>query len=566
MWIFRKRGGLLILILLVLGGPLILWLARPWLAKTVQEVQVWRSVRQAKMAAQNDGHATALRHLEEAYRKFPYNRTLLQEMADYLEWHRSAQAIALRQRLIGLHPDILTFRLDYTSTLLALNRTRAARDVLEDLPESPKQKARFQALWGSVHFQEENYEKAVRHFDRAARLEPANTTFRFNLLAARLNAGGEGAETALAELMELQQNARYRETAAAARVVHALQADRARETVEDALLILGRESDWYSPHYRTLLTAFQCWSPDRLTEEIIQLWSSPEESGLAAAEHLRWLESRGSREEVLAGYDALSPMEIQAPQVVLWEGEILVAEARETDLEACLEKEAWDSMRLLHLALRAWLSRENPAVSRLAAESLARQGSRDPQQLLFAAALLSRWGMQAEAEFCWEALALTRHPAWEMGWSVMKTGFRARADATAERHFYRKLAEAHPERGSILARHLYLELLTGADVETLLNPLQALVDRSGQRPEAVCLQAWALLRAGRPQEARRNLGSVSLEALDSPYARLAAARVLHSENPEQAEALLRPVQHQLTLPEQRTLISEMREVALSERN
>jgi tetratricopeptide (TPR) repeat protein len=429
---------------------LILAATAPWIYR---ESVIHLTVERAKAAAKEGERQQALHWLNATFYRYPHATRLLKPMADFLEILGIPRAIAFREKLVEKNPADRELLQDYAATLLTFQQGAQAQHVLEQMESANDLSARHHHLKGTLLFQRQQFAEAMEEFSRAHELEPEQKRHRMNQLLCQLLLDDLAAESADTGLRAFEEDGTYAEAVAAARVLRALKTERPFSLVEASFEKLRIDMNQASPHYRIYLLGLLRWKPEALGPELASLWQSRPRFGLAATEHLRWLIFEGGEPQVAEALSQLESKTIQSKELVLLEAELSVSRQWDSRLSEVLEKEGWETMPTLKAVFRLWERRTRPEMRAIALNLILKNGRRDPQALLFAATYLSRWGMREEAMPVWQALALSEHPAWELGWSLVGRQLHEAGDREKELKFYRQLAKAHPGHPRVL-QHL----------------------------------------------------------------------------------------------------------------
>jgi tetratricopeptide (TPR) repeat protein len=107
-------------------------------------------------------------------------------MAGLAESGRSPDALALRQRIVKLHPESLRDRLALVKTALMLNDIETAENALKGADQAGRNTAGYRNLAGTVALARQRFDEAETNFVEAVRLAPQDSTFQLNLDLVRL--------------------------------------------------------------------------------------------------------------------------------------------------------------------------------------------------------------------------------------------------------------------------------------------------------------------------------------------------------------------------------------------
>ncbi len=132
-------------------------------------------------------------------------------LAEAAEKRNLEEAVSWRAQIARLHPHDLDAQLNLASAALRFGHLDTARNALGNVEQSDRDRARFHVVAGWLAQAEGNVAEQERQFAEAAKQEPANDVYQFNLAALQIRSSDPEKSASARETLErLRQSQTFR--------------------------------------------------------------------------------------------------------------------------------------------------------------------------------------------------------------------------------------------------------------------------------------------------------------------------------------------------------------------
>ncbi|HEX8490012.1 MAG TPA: hypothetical protein VF626_03250 [Chthoniobacterales bacterium] len=373
---------------------------------------VWRKkhlARQTQNFFDRGDYQSAVLVARQLLQRDPDSLAASRVMADTGELAGRPEALAWRERVVALEPNVPANKVALAATALRFGQLDLARKVLDTIKTETRGSLKYHQLAGAIAVTDKNAVLAETEFAAALQLEPDNQQLALNLATVRLTFPDVAAkEKARAELVKLAEQSELRVEALRALVSDAL-SHRSLVTAEKWAAELKGEKGATFPDLLLYLEATQKTEAGEtaLREAQAHAAKSP---GTASA-LITWMNRHGMARPALAWALAL-PTEVLNAQPV----PLAVAEAYSflqdwIALKAWVEGKDWGSEECLRLAVESHALHHLTPGDRSSMESQTawnaalKATKARPAHLVAIAQLAEGWGYADYAADAWWVIA-----------------------------------------------------------------------------------------------------------------------------------------------------------------
>jgi Flp pilus assembly protein TadD len=434
------------------------------------------------------------------------------------EQANSPRAITWASKIVSLSNNDPNALIQVAAIALRFGETEMARDALNQLPATAKEAPVPLALRGTVEVVGGRLSAAESLFDRAAKLDPSNLSYRLNLLKIQLqfrdNAKSDAARSDLEQLAK--------ESATKVEALRALQQDARSHGQLDRALSIAEQlvSIPNAPlsDRLLLLEELRVSEKKRFPAELLELEQTIQSLGDAGLifQLMSWQNSHGLYQESLDWEKKLPSDLADHFPIPLAEAESLMRLKDWDALRRRIVSADWGWTNYLRLAIYAGVERELGAggfQERWESALVATAGEWNAMMEL--ANLAERWGWKDQAAQAWWIIA--RQPQGQR--IALKRLYRMYLDERDARSLYKvskRIREIDPQDLVAVNNEASLGLLLDEDGA---QPGQLAEDVYKKSPSIAAFSAtyaFALTKAHEPQKALQILQKFSADAANDP--------------------------------------------------
>jgi hypothetical protein len=492
-----------------------------------------RLLRRATTLLQEGKLNKAAQTAQELVARHPDSLPALHVLAEAAEKQNLEEAVKWREQIARLLPTDLESQLNLASAALRFGKLDVARQALDRVPSSDRDKAAFHVVAGWLARAEGNLAEQENQFAAAVKEEPTNDLYQFNLAALRIHSGDpEKTAQARDTLQRLSKSAPYRTGALRALLNDAVGNDDLAAadsfaqqlqmspeiTFNDYLLCLNFYRKLDEKKFRPLL-------------EKVKPFAARDPSNLAALTD--WMNQNGLAGDVVKWIDKLPLAKLSSPPA-----SVAVADAYATvknwpRLKRWTRAGMWGDSEYLRLAYQAIATRQSRSRSSGIADtefetlwrSAERLASEQPEHELTLARLASKWELEKESEELWWRVAenpSARREALE----ELRRPYRTKNETAKLYDVLERLHEASPSEAPITADLARLGINLGQNTERSHQLAKEAYDRAPKEINCAVTYAFSLSRLGRNAEALAIVRSLPPERLHDAHAAVYVALLM----------------------------------------
>lgn len=479
--------------------------------------------------------------------------------AEIAEKRNESNVLFYLQRLVALEPTMAN-RLRLIRLALKWRADDLAERTIVDMGTEARDSAEFHDLAVQASMRSGNAIQAKFHLMTLCDLQPDNRAAHLDLARMRLvEAGPDLRNSIRAEIRSLASDPSLRIAS-----LHALLTDSlTQKQAHDALELAGelqRETDLPVQPAITTAEALRKYDPAALPAYLDALRLRFKASPSDVVRLGFYMAETGRPAEAKAWIASLSDTVIGQPAVQRVFAACHAELLEWAPMESFLKDKHWGETDFERLALLSYAQHELGNLSAFAETwrlSLNQAGSSQPKLNL----LLQRttaWGWHEQRiDVLWHIFQ--QNPREKNVQQQLFAYERAQGNTTNLNRLFARLLEADPTDANTRNNFAYTSLLINANLARASTLAREALASDSDNPYFATTQALALLRAGKPTEARLLLGGLSSLQLWQPERVIVHAAVLLGDGRiDEADQLLTSVTDRGLLPEEKKLLTETR--------
>jgi len=495
----------------------------------------WRQNRllhRATALLQEGKLSKAAQTAQELLARHPDSLPALYLLAETAEKQNLEEALSWREQIARLLPSDADSQLNLASAALRFGKLDLARQALDRVSPTDRDRAAFHVVAGWLARAEGNFAEQEEQFAAAVKKEPNNDLYQFNLAALQIHSGDpEKSGKARDTLQRLSKVAPYRtgalrallndavarnDLAAADNFAQQLQMS-PEITFGDYLLCLNFYRKLDAKKFRLLL-------------ERVKPFAARDSSDLASL--MYWMNQNGLAGDVVKWIDKLPAAQLSSAPAAVAVADSYATVRNWSRLKRWTHTGMWGDSEYLRLAYHAIATRQPRSRSGTAnmefetlwrsAEQLA---SEQPERELALARLASKWELEKESEELWRRVA-ENPPMRREALEELRGLYRAKNETVKLYNVLQRLHESSPNEAPITADLARLGHNLGQNAERSHQLAKEAYDRAPSDVNCAVTYAFSLSRLGRNADALAIIDSLPPDQLHDPHAALYVALIL----------------------------------------
>lgn len=517
-----------------------------------------RLLRQARSYLEKSDFRNAALSVRRAWMSKPSSVDAARMTAQMAEAAGSPGAIALREKVVELEPDVLQNRLDWAAIALRMGDFTAATKALESVGESDRNNPTFQKASAILATGRGRMSEAEAHFLEAARYEPTNAVVQLNLAIVRLLSTNQAAATqARRDIEQLSTNPAVRPDALRDLASDAMK----RQSYADALKFsveLNKESrSTFADRILQLNIMYRAKDPGT-TVFLEKVQGESVTNAQNAFALCQWMMISGKSKEAIAWIRTMTPEQLARQPLPIMAVECLATIGDWNGIETMLSGQNWGEMDYHRLALRAKVCRERSELTASKSHWLKSVKATDNrlERLLQLARLTAAWDWNVEMSELVNTI-VTRYPGEKKEFQALSTWLYSNGKTVAMKNLLTRLAEVDPDNLPIKNNLAVTSLLLDPQDSKAHRIAKETHDREPENPYYASTLAYSLYLQDRPKEALEMFGKLKAEQLNDPTVAAYYAIIMASTgNGPSAKKYLDRARQARLLPEERSLLAK----------
>ena len=527
----------------------------------------WRQNRllhQAAALLQEGKFSEASQAAQELLRRHPDSLPALYILAEAAEKQNLEEAVWRREQIARLLPKDADNQLNLASAALRFGKLDLAREALDRIATTDRDKAAFHVVAGWLARAEGNLAEQEQEFAAAEKKEPGNDLYQFNLAALRIHSG-DAAKSAQARdtLQRLSKVVPYR-TGALRALLNDAVARNDLGAADNVAQQLQMSPEVTFGDYLLCLNFYR-----KLDEKKFQLllqkvkpFAAVNSSDLASL--MEWMNQNGLAADVVKWIDKLPAVQLSSPPT-----SIAVADAYSTvknwsRLKRWTRSGMWGDSEYLRLAYQAIAARQSQSRSDGATntefEALWRSAEQltngQPEHELVLARLASKWELDKESEELWQRVA-ENPPMRREALEALRRLYRAKNETGKLYDVLQRLHETSPNEAPITADLARLGLVLEQNTERSYQLAREAYDRAPKEVNCAVTYAFSLYRLGRNPEGLAIIQNLPPGQLHDQHAAVYAALLLaEASQLDGAQEYIAAAEDGRIYPEEKKLLDE----------
>jgi thioredoxin-like negative regulator of GroEL len=532
-------------------------------SRLYEDWQQSRLLHRATALLQEGKFSKAAEAAQEFLTRHPDSIPALYVLAEAAEKQNLGEAMRWREQIARLLPTDLDSQLNLASAALRFGKLDLARQALDRVPPSDRDRAAFHVVAGWLARAEGNFAEQEEQFAAAVKKEPDNDLYQFNLAALQIHSRDpEKSAKARDALQRLSKAAPYRTGALRALLNDAvanndvLAADNFAQQLQmspevtfgDYLLCLNFYRKLDERKFRVLL-------------ERVKPFAARDPSNLASL--IDWMNQNGLAAEVVKWIDKLPAAQLSSTPIYVAVADAYATVKNWSRLKRWTRTGMWGDSEYLRLAYQAIATRQSRSHTGTpntdfetlwrSAEQLA---SEQPERELALARLASKWELEKESEELWQRVA-QNPPMRREALEGLRRFYRAKNEIAKLYDVLQRLHEASPNEAPITADLARLGLNLGENIERSHQLAKEAYDRAPNEVNCAVSYAFSLSRLGRNADALAIIQNLPPDQLHDPHAAVYVALLLaEASQIEAAKDYIAAADDEKIYPEEEKLLDE----------
>jgi Tfp pilus assembly protein PilF len=527
----------------------------------------WRQNRLLHRAASllQEGKLTEASHAaQELLGRHPGSLPALYVLAEAAEQQNLEEAVSWREQIARLLPKDPDSQLNLASAALRFGKLDLAREALDRVAPTDRDRAAFHVVAGWLARAEGNLAEQEEQFAAAVKKEPNNDLYQFNLAALRIRSSDAGKSAKARDaLQRLSKVTPYRTGALRALLNDAVarndlaEADNFAQQLQmspevtfgDYLLCLNFYRKLDEKKFRLLL-------------EKVKPFAARNSSDLASL--INWMNQNGLAGDVVKWIDKLPAAQLNSPPASVAVADAYAAVKNWSRLKRWTRTGMWGDSEYLRLGYQAIATRQSQSRSGGTANtefetlwsSAEQLTSEQPEHELALARLASKWELENESEELWRRVA-ENPPMRREALEALRRLYRAKNDAGKLYDILQRLHETSPTEAPITADLARLGLDLEQNTERSYQLAREAYDRAPNEVNCAVTYAFSLSRLGRNSQGLAIVQNLPPDQLHDQHAAVYVALLLvEAGQLDGAQEYIAAAENRKIYPEEKKLLDE----------
>jgi len=495
----------------------------------------WRQNRllhRATALLQEGKLSKAAQTAQELLARHPDSLPALYLLAETAEKQNLEEALSWREQIARLLPSDADSQLNLASAALRFGKLDLARQALDRVSPTDRDRAAFHVVAGWLARAEGNFAEQEEQFAAAVKKEPNNDLYQFNLAALQIHSGDpEKSGKARDTLQRLSKVAPYR-TGALRALLNDAVARNDLAAADNFAQQLQMSPEITFGDYLLCLNFYRKLDEKkfRLLLERVKPFAARDSSDLASL--MYWMNQNGLAGDVVKWIDKLPAAQLSSAPAAVAVADSYATVRNWSRLKRWTHTGMWGDSEYLRLAYHAIATRQPRSRSGTAnmefetlwrsAEQLA---SEQPERELALARLASKWELEKESEELWRRVA-ENPPMRREALEELRGLYRAKNETVKLYNVLQRLHESSPNEAPITADLARLGHNLGQNAERSHQLAKEAYDRAPSDVNCAVTYAFSLSRLGRNADALAIIDSLPPDQLHDPHAALYVALIL----------------------------------------
>ena len=496
----------------------------------------WRQNRllhRATALLQEGKLSKAAQAAQELLARHPDSLPALYLLAETAEKQNLEEAVSWREQIARLLPSDVDSQLNLASAALRFGKLDLARQALDRVSPTDRDRAAFHVVAGWLARAEGNFAEQEEQFAAAVKKEPNNDLYQFNLAALQIHSGDpEKSGKARDTLQRLSKVAPYR-TGALRALLNDAVARNDLAAADNFAQQLQMSPEITFGDYLLCLNFYRKLDEKkfRLLLERVKPFAARDSSDLASL--MYWMNQNGLAGDVVKWIDKLPTAQLSSAPTSVVVADAYARIKNWSRLKRWTRTGIWGDSEYLRLAYQAIATRQsrprsggtaNTEFEMLwrSAEQLANE---QPERALVLARFASKWELEKESEALWWRVA-ENSPMRREALEALRRLYRTKDETEKLYGVLQRLHQASPNEAPITADLARLGLNLGQNTEQSHQLAKEAYDRAPNEVNCAVTYAFSLSRLGRNAEAVAIVENLPPEQLHDPHAAIYVALLL----------------------------------------
>ncbi len=504
---------------------------------------------------------------QELLARHPDSLPVLHILAEAAEKQNLEEAVSRREQIARLLPKDADSQLNLASAALRFGKLDLAREALDRVAPTDRDRAAFHVVAGWMARAEGNLAEQEEQFAAAVKKEPSNDLYQFNLAALRIHSNDAGKSVKARDtLQRLSKVAPYRTGALRALLNDAVERNDLA-AADNFAQQLQMSSEVTFGDYLLCLNFYRKLDEKkfRLLLEKVKPFAARNPSDLASL--MDWMNQNGLAGDVVKWIDKLPAAQLGSPPTSIAVADAYATVKNWSRLKRWTHTPAtagWGDSEYLRLAYQAIATRQSQSRSGGTAntefETLWRSAEQltneQPEHELALARLASKWELENESEELWQRVA-ENPPMRREALEALRRLYRAKNETEKVYDVLQRLHETSPNEAPITADLARLGLDLEQNTERSHQLAKEAYDRAPNEVNCAVTYAFSLSRLGRNPEGLAIIQNLPPDQLHDQHAAVYVALLLaEASQLDGAQEYIAAAGNGKIYPEEKRLLDE----------
>src|SRR6266568_4779306 len=470
---------------------------------------------------------------QEVLARHPDSLPVLHILAEAAEKQNLEEAVWRREQIARLLPKEPDSQLNLASAALRFGKLDLAREALDRVAPTDRDRAAFHVVAGWLARAEGNLAEQEEQFAAAEKKEPSNDLYQFNLAALRIHSNDAGKSVKARDtLQRLSKVAPYRTGALRALLNDAVERNDLA-AADNFAQQLQMSSEVTFGDYLLCLNFYRKLDEKkfRLLLEKVKPFAARNSSDLASL--IDWMNQNGLAGDVVKWIDKLPAAQLGSPPTSIAVADAYATVKNWSRLKRWTRTGMWGDSEFLRVAYQAIATRQSQSRNGGAAntefETLWRSAEQltndQPEHALALARLASKWEFENESEELWQRVA-ENPPMRREALEALRRLYRTKNETGKLYDVLQRLHETSPNEASIAADLARLGLNLEQNTERSHQLAREAYDRAPMEVNCAVTYAFSLSRLGRNPEGLAIVQNLPPDQLHDQHAAVYVALLL----------------------------------------
>jgi Tfp pilus assembly protein PilF len=529
---FPSRRFIFLIFAFVLAGLLAIVLSN-YAPRLFRDWRQKRLLDQAASLLHDQKFDEASRMAREVVKVRPDSVPAYYILAEATEKQNLEETVLWRAQIARLLPNDLDSQLNLASAALRFGQIDRARQALDRVPPTDRDRAAFHVVAGWLARAQGNFVEQEKQFAAAVKREPTNNLYQFNLAVLQIHSADAGKNTPAREILERLSKVMPFRTGALRALLNDAVARKDLPAADNFAQQLQMSPEVTFVDYLLCLNFYRKLDEKkfRLLLDRVKPFAARDSSDLSSL--MNWMNENGLAADVAKWVDKLPPEKLTLPPVSVAVADAYATVKNWSRLKRWTRSGRWGDAEYLRLAYHAIATRRLQQDAEDEFRALwfsAEQAANEwPQRELDLARLASKSDLEAESERLWLRVA-NNPPMRREALDALRQLYRTNNNLEKLYDVLQRLHESSPNEAPITADLARLGFNLEQNIKQSHQLAKEAYDRAPDEINCAVTYAFSLYRLGRSAEGFQIIQRLPPDQLHDAHAAVYVALLLLDAN------------------------------------